>query len=117
MRARLSRHDIWLGIAAASGPMIWAVLLVASWYVTPGAHERGRAGALQLMHVAAAIVVIAGGLLALRELRRSAGDLSDTVVQRRRFVALSAVVLSVLSLVLVIGSAIPAFVLPPGAEP
>lgn len=117
MRATFSRRDTWLALSVFLGPSAWFALLVASYYVVPGAHEVGRTGWLYLLHAGAVAIVVAAGIVAFRELAASKGDLSDRVVQRRRAMAIGAVVLSVLSLVLVIGSLIPVLMLPPGAEP
>ena len=116
MRATFSRRDVWLVLSGFLGPTAWFALLVASYYVVPGAHEAGRTGWLYLLHAVAAVLAVASGSIALREVRVG-GDLSDRFIQRRRAMAIGGLALSVLSFLLVIGSLIPVMMLPPGAEP
>jgi hypothetical protein len=111
------KRDAWLLAACALGPVTFFILLVVAYGVTPGAHEDGRAWTLRLLHAAALVVVVGVLAIAVRELKLTAGDTSDTVVQRRRFLAIFGLAVSLLSLLLVIGMAIATLILRPGMEP
>jgi thiol:disulfide interchange protein len=105
-------------VTMIAGPMAWFVALVASWVVTPPAHESGRLEALRAMNlVALAIAIIACALAVMRVRALSRLTPADRHAQRARFVAGCAVALSALSILLVIGLALPTFLLVPGAEP
>jgi hypothetical protein len=106
----------WFIVVA--GPMAWFVGLVASWIVTPPAHESGRLAALRAIDLAAlAIAIIACALAVMRVRALSRVPAADRHVQRARFVAGCGVALSALSILLVIGLALPTFLLVAGAEP
>jgi hypothetical protein len=105
-------------IAAAAGPIAWFSALVASWMLAPAAHEAGSLGPLYAIDAAALVVAVAAGAVAMGRVRRLRRlPPGDRRVQRDHFVAVSAVALSALSIVLVIGLALPNFLLLPGAEP
>jgi hypothetical protein len=93
-------------------------VLVTSWAVTPGAHEAGRLPLLRAVHGIGFVVAVVSAGLAWREMRRLDGITSEEVfTERARFVARAALVLSVMAVLLLIASAIPTFLLLPGAEP
>jgi hypothetical protein len=105
-------------IFAAAGPLAWFIAHVASWMLTPGAHETAGLAALYAIDAAALVVAVtagAGALGRLRSLGRAAP--ADRHVQRARFLALSGLGLSGMSIVLIIGLAAPYLLLLPGAEP
>jgi hypothetical protein len=105
-------------VFAAAGPLAWFIAHVASWMLAPGAHETAGLAALYAIDAAAFIVAVtagAGALVRLRSLSRVAP--ADRRVQRARFVALSGLGLSGMSIVLVIALALPHLLLLPGAEP
>ena len=111
------RRDVWLWFANFLGPITWFVLLSTAFYVVPGAHESGRVWTVRGMHGAALVLVIVSIAIAVRELKLGAGDTSDVMVQRRRFLALSALGVSAISLLIVIGMSLTTLLLQPGAEP
>jgi hypothetical protein len=106
----------WFAIVA--GPLAWFLAHVASWIAVPPAHEAGRLAVLRAIDLAAlAIALIAGGIAGRRMRALLRITPPDHSVQRARFVATCGVALSVLSIILVIGLALPTFLLVPGAEP
>jgi hypothetical protein len=106
----------WFSVAA--GPLAWFAAHVASWMIVPGAHEAGRLAMLRTIDaVALAIASIAGALALARFRALYRLSPADPRVQRARFLAASGVALSALSVVLVLGLALPTFLLLPGAEP
>jgi hypothetical protein len=105
-------------IAAAAGPIAWFACHVASWMLAPPAHETGSVAPLLAIDAVALAVAIAAGVVALRRARSLYRTPPvDRAVQRARFVAISGVALSALSIILMIGLALPTFLLLPGAEP
>jgi hypothetical protein len=111
------KREGWLWLGLVLGPSTWFVLLIASYAVTPGAHESSRAWTLRALHGGALLLAIAATVISWRELSCNVGDVEQTVLQRRRFVAIFALVVSVLSILLVVGSALPTLLLWPGSEP
>lgn len=112
------RTDTKIWSAATAGPAAWLVLLLVSWVLTPGAHEAGRVPVLRALHVLALVITAIAALIAWREHRRLQGiDSDDDIIQRQRFLARFALILGAASILLVIGSAIPTFMLLPGSEP
>ena len=111
------KRELPLWIANLLGPIVWFALLSVGFYVVPPAHESGRHGALFLLHGVAAILIAVSIAIGFVELKRGVGDTADVVVQRRRFLAISAISLSAISLLIVAGMLITTLLLPPGAEP
>jgi len=109
----------WFAVVA--GPLAWFCAHVTSWMIAPGAHEVGRVAGLYMVDIAALAISITAGALALDRLYRSQtlrdGPPADAGVQRARFLAMSGLGLSVLSIVLVVGLTLPLVLLSPGAEP
>jgi hypothetical protein len=106
----------WFAITA--GPLAWFAAHVASWMIVPGAHEAGRLAALRAIHAGALVIAAIAGATALGRLRALYRvPPADRTLQRARFLAASGVALSALSILLVLGLALPTFLLPPGAEP
>jgi hypothetical protein len=111
------RRDIWLTIGLVLAPTTWLTLLVCAYWAVPGAHEPGRQWMLRALHGGAALIAIASLIICLREVKQSVGDGNDMVVQRRRFMALAGVAITAISLLVILGMAVPTFLLWPGAEP
>jgi hypothetical protein len=105
---RRGTRDTLLYRCAIAGPAIWFTLLRAAWAIAPGAPEIGRRGALLGLHVLALLFALAPGAAALREVRvlRRSG-FGHPAAERARRLAGSAVVLSAISALLVIASAVP----------
>jgi hypothetical protein len=105
----------WFAVFA--GPLAWFTAHVASWMIAPGAHEAG--GTLQFLVIDAAALALAltGGMVALRRMRALLRVAPVARVPRERFVTGAGLALSALSVLLVIGLALPVLLLAPGAEP
>jgi hypothetical protein len=109
------RRD-WFAVFA--GPMAWFAAHAASWLLVPGAHEAGDLAALYAIDAIALAIAVAASMIALGRTRALLRESpADRRVQRARFVAISGLALSALSVLLVIGLALPVFLLSPGAEP
>jgi len=93
---------VW--VAAFAGPLAWFLDLVASWMLTPGAYNHRDAISIHVISVLSALVAAAAGIVAWR--RREQG-----------FVAHAAVFLAAFSLLVILGMAVPKWMLAPGAEP
>lgn len=92
-----------------AAPLAWFVDLVAKWMIVPGAHEPGGERALYAITGGALVVAIAAAVVSGFEVRRVRGH--------ARFVAEAAVVLSIVSIVLIVATAVPTLILEPGDEP
>jgi uncharacterized membrane protein len=97
-------RDRWLWIAAFTGPLMWFLDLVTSWMATPGAYQHKPSIAI---HVISAISVIATGAAGIYAWRH----------RRTGFIAQCAVFLAAFSLLVILGMAVPKWILSPGAEP
>jgi hypothetical protein len=106
---------LWL--ANFLGPLVWFALLSISYYVVPPAHETARAGTLHLMHAVALVLILVSIIIGVVELKRGAGETADVTVQRRRFLAISAICISALSFLIAAGMLLTTLLLSPGAEP
>jgi hypothetical protein len=93
------------------GPLAWFTAHVLSYIVVPGAHEARGVPQLALVDAPAAVLAIVVAVLAFRRFRRLA-----EAEQRRRVVLGCAIALALLSLLLVLGIALPGLLLPAGAE-
>ena len=93
---------VW--IAAFAGPLAWFFDLTASWILTPGAYNHRPALSIHVISIVCALVAGAAGIVAWR--RRDQG-----------FVAHMAVFLAAFSLLVILGMAVPKWMLAPGAEP
>jgi hypothetical protein len=111
------KRDLPLWIANLLGPLVWFALLSIGYYVVPPAHETARAGTLHLIHVVALVLILISLAIGVRELKRGAGDMADVTVQRRRFLAMSAIGMSALSFLIAAGMLLTTLLLSPGAEP
>jgi hypothetical protein len=116
-RMTFARRDWWLWFGCALGPVAWFALLVIGWQTVPGAHEYGRVATLRAMAAGAAVFPIVGAIIAVREIKLAGGDQEETKLQRRRFFGITAFSSSMLFLLLIIATAVPMVMLPPGAEP
>jgi hypothetical protein len=96
--------DRWIWIAAFTGPLAWFFDLLASWMATPGAYQHKPSLAIHIISAASILATAIAGLYAWR--RRHDG-----------FVAQCAVFLAAFSLLVILGMAVPKWILPPGAEP
>ena len=101
---------LWL--AAFAAPLAWFVDLVSSFAATPPAYEHGSAGRLHVISFGSIAITVLCGVIAALYLRSA-----PRWECRQRFVARTALWISLLSLVLVLASAIPKWLLAPGAEP
>ena len=110
-------RDAWIGVGLALAPVTQFALLVIAYYVTPGAHEAGRNWTLRFIHLGALLLTLASLAISTRELFLTTGDAGDSVIQRRRFLAICGIALSAFMTLLVIGQAVPTFLLWTGAEP
>jgi hypothetical protein len=111
------RRDIWLTIGVVLAPTAWLTLLVCAYWAVPGAHEPGRQWLLRGLHGGAVLVAIVALVICVRELKLSVGNGNEMVVQRRRFMAIAGIAITALSLLVILGMAVPTFLLWPGAEP
>jgi hypothetical protein len=96
--------DRVLWIAAFAGPLAWFTDLVASWMLTPGAYQHRPALSIHVISILCAAVAAGAGVVAFR--RRSEGVL-----------AYAALALAAFSLLVIVGMAVPKWMLAPGAEP
>lgn len=110
-------RDHWLLLAISAPPVVWFALLSLAYWAVPGAHEPGRLWLLRGMHIGASLLVVIALALIAREIRLTTGDGNDVVVQRRRFLAIAGFALGALVLLVIIGMAVPTFMLWTGAEP
>jgi hypothetical protein len=110
-------RDVRLAIAVLLAPTVWFALLVLAYWASPPAHEPGRIWVLRGLHVGALVLVLVGLGLCIRELLATTGDADDTIVQRKRFLAIGGVAVALFMVVLVVGMAVPTFMLWTGAEP
>jgi hypothetical protein len=101
----------WLALFA--GPVAWFCAHVASWMLGPPAHEKHSLGAIYTIDAIALVIAIVAAASALLRWRALRG----TDRGRDRFLAVSGVALSALSILLIVGIALPDFLLIPGAEP
>jgi hypothetical protein len=97
----------WFPVIAA--PIAWFAALVAGWMLTPPAHEDGPLTTLHVIHLIAIGIIVVAGISAAVRLRGSTGS--------RRFLAWGGLGLAALTLLLVIGLAVPTLILFAGAEP
>ncbi|HEX2690965.1 MAG TPA: hypothetical protein VHN14_30335 [Kofleriaceae bacterium] len=105
-------------VVVCAGPVAWFCAHVACWMLAPGAHEAGRLGGLYLVDLAALVISILAGVLALGRVRALRDvPLADRRDQRARFLAVSGLALSALSILLIVGLTLPILLLSPGAEP
>jgi hypothetical protein len=103
-------RDRWLWIAAVAGPLAWFLDETVSWSVTPAAYERGPSWPLHLVSALALAVAIASTIVAWRRVPQA-----DST--RARMMAYGALVLGLLAILLVLATAVPKWMLAPGAEP
>ena len=117
----MTTKDRLLWAAIVGAPTAWFVDHVAKWMVTPGAYQTGSRAALRGLSagtLAIAVVATVIGAVCLRELPHVALEGAEHVTaRRRRFLAISALVLGLGSALLILGNAIPTFLLEPGQEP
>jgi hypothetical protein len=105
-------------IAMFAGPVAWYVALVAGWMLSPSAHGNGSVTGILVIDAVALVIAVAAGTMALVRLRSLGDDRSgDRRAQHARLIAGAGVALAALSVVLVIGIALPDLLLVPGAEP
>jgi hypothetical protein len=104
----MTRRQTVLWLTTVAGPLAWLLDLVVSWVLVPPAHRGGSAA--PLWWVAAVALAIATA---------SASTAGALLVRDRRdhFLAVGGLVLSVASVLLVLATAVPVLLLPPGAEP
>ena len=107
-----NRHGVALGIRQTGipvGGLVAAATLpwiahVASWMLVPGAHEAGPLAGLYALDAAAIAIALAAGVATIARLRQlSRASSTDHHVDRARFLALSGLGLSGVSVVLLIG--------------
>jgi hypothetical protein len=96
--------DRVLWIAAFAGPLAWFCDLVASWMLTPGAYNHRPAVSIHVISIVCALIAASAAVIAWK--KRDQG-----------FVARAALGLAVFSLLVIIGMAVPKWMLAPGAEP
>lgn len=113
----MSRRDIRLWLLILAGPAAWAIDFNVSYAVSPNAHDHESVLDLYLLHAGAFVIAAIAAVLSGRLLRSALQVEGDVMVQRTRFMAAAGLGLSVISLLLIAGIAIPTFMLPPGAEP
>lgn len=115
----MPRRDVLLWIAIALPPLAWFADLTVSYAVTPEAYQRGSTAAMQVLTAAVVTVPVLGFLIGWTILMRLPGqdETTDRSVHRARAMAIAAIALSLTSLLLVIGTAVPKWTIPPGAEP
>ena len=98
--------DTWLWVAAIAGPLAWLCDLAASWWVQ--ITSRTDDTTLRMLHAttAAALALAIGAAgIAIARLRRLHG-VGDRTRQRAWFLAQSSLALSVMSILLLIGTAL-----------
>jgi hypothetical protein len=112
------RRGARMFLVGFAGPLAWLTMLVANWSLTPGAHEAGRLPLLRAIIGGTFLICVVSAGLARREMRRlDAIESTEVVTERARFVARCALALAIMAALLAVASAIPTFLLLPGAEP
>jgi hypothetical protein len=103
---------LWIGILG--GPIAWLLYLQVSYMLTPSACTAGNKNVLAIAMVVALIATLAITFVSWRAWHASgATSVTDEggVLGRSRFMALSGLGISGLSVLLVVASAIPIFIL------
>ena len=111
------KRDAWLWLANALGPVTWFVLLTGGFYLVPSAHETAHTSAVIAVHVVALVLVLVSYVVAIRELKLTVGDAGDVLLQRRRFLAITALGFATISLLIIAGMLLAVGILGTGAEP
>jgi hypothetical protein len=96
--------DRLLWAAAFAGPLAWFGDLISSWMLTPGAYQHRPSLSIHVITVIAALVAAGAGVVAWQ--KRDQGT-----------VARAALFLAMFSLLVILGMAVPKWMLAPGAEP
>ena len=106
----MTHKSVW--IAAFAAPLAWFTDLVVSYASTPPAYRHGLATTSYAVSFGSAVIAAVSAIvLGLYQRRAPVWEC------RTRFVARTGFWISLLSLLLVVGMAIPNFLLAPGAEP
>jgi hypothetical protein len=106
-------RDTWLWIGVTAGPAAWFGDLLLSFVVTPGPHDPWDSGPLLAISIAAFAIALVSTAISWRMLWTTRPDGSP----RAKFLAEAGVAMSVLGVLLVAATAVPALMLVPGAEP
>lgn len=102
---------IWLGLLGA--PLAFALLLSVSYALVPWACVEQRGFVLHAVSALAVAVGIFAGWTAWRAWREESTKGGDPIAERRRFLALSAVLLSAFFLLVILVLEIPNLILEP----
>ncbi len=105
MRTETQTDDTWLWVAAIAGPLAWLSDLAASWWVQIAGRGTTDLHMLHVMTAGALALAIAAAGIAIQRLRRLYGE-GDRTPQRAWFLAQSSLALSVMSILLLIGTAL-----------
>jgi hypothetical protein len=107
-----STADVIAWAAVFSGPLAWFASQQASYALVPWACHGGTLIAIQLVNLAALLLVGVGGAMAWRELRRPGGQVSDETAPplgRARFLGLVGLSLCCLFALVIAAQALGAF--------
>jgi len=108
----MSGFTLWL--VMLGGPLVWLIYMEVGYALTPLACAGQNKTAISMTLIAALAITLAIALLAWRSWRLAADGVPDRetrALDRSRFMALSGLGLSALSLLAVLASAIPIYLL------
>jgi hypothetical protein len=106
-------RDRLLWVALGAGPLAVTLDLVLSWMLAPGSHEKDDITPLWVLTACALVIAAGGGVLAWSQLPKTPPDPEE----RPRFMALAGIALALFCVLVVLGLAVPKWLLTPGMEP
>ncbi|HEX6087698.1 MAG TPA: hypothetical protein VF266_24410 [Thermoanaerobaculia bacterium] len=104
-------HDRWLVISFAAGPLAALTNLTVSYFLTP---ESCQQGTKVWLHASAALfiaVALGSALIARRIGTRFSATSLDPLIERTRWQSMTAMILSLASVVVILGMEIPNLIL------
>jgi hypothetical protein len=110
------RDSVLLWTSIVAGPVIWALHMQMRYSMVQWACDTGREAMLMIPAVVAMLLVIASAVLAWRMLRQIDATFTTEELNtwpqldRRRFMAICGVGISLMSLLLIIAQTIPGFI-------
>ena len=104
-------HDRWLVVAFAAGPLAALTNLTISYFLTPESCQQGTKVWLHASAATFILISIASAILARRIGSRFPALSDDPLIERTRWQATAAMVLSIASVLLLIAMEIPNLVL------
>lgn len=93
----LHRRDVLLGLAAFTGPVAWALHLLASYSLAPTACDMESKLLLHLVTLGCLLLAMSGALIGRyfwKQLPEGSTEKGEPLLSRARFTALASVILS-----------------------